>query len=557
MPLSNTVIRSYTPPTCTLEVFAQSSPLSRWMGKTVLKQLSFELRFDDPRLPEAHRVPIRGDRDQLEALSDAVTSYVQQLLQQSPENFWVSFSGTQKSSTALDQPELESSTKTLNSFSTQITGANIHLEPSSYLTHNLFLGSLANQASGSVIQLTLLQLFDLASALDEYSTDVMALPTLNNRSSDMRFPAWAPIAAVLVLAVGFLPVTWQYANNIRQKEQTAKTSDPKEVEMALKPSPPLTFPTPQAGLTTPATADNLLGSAPPLPTSTLPQAPLTVPSSSFGTVPSVLPNNPLTISQGTTPTLGRNGAMPSLGEASPKAIANAPSSKIPGQQIGTLPNVGQNLPGLNSQTNALPKRRNLPLGLSSNPTNLPLTISPVVPPSVPTIPNNSRVNTPTQGSRLTSEQLDDTISALQANSSANKPSSEPSSSKTGENNPFIDQLGGDVSDGQRLRKPPTSTEVATGTLFDTPQVAEAREYITKRWQPPAGLGQTLEYSLIVGIDGTIERIFPLNKAAREYVDSAGMPEVGKPFVSANKRGQNVRIRVVLSPDGKVQTFPDE
>ncbi|WP_323808706.1 hypothetical protein [Nostoc sphaeroides] len=99
--------------------------------------------------------------------------------------------------------------------------------------------------------------------------------------------------------------------------------------------------------------------------------------------------------------------------------------------------------------------------------------------------------------------------------------------------------------------------MATGTLFDTPQVAEAREYLTKRWQPPTGLGQTLEYSLIVSVDGTIERIIPLNKSARDFVDSAGMPEVGKPFVSANKRGQNVKIRVVLTPDGKVQTFPDE
>lgn len=203
MPLSNSVIRCYTPPTCTLEVFAQSSPLSRWMGKTVLKHLSFELRFDDPRLPEEHRVPIRGDREQLEALCDAVTSYVQEFLQQSPESFWVSFSGTQESNTALDEPELKSSTKTLNSFSTQIPGANIHLEPSSYLTHNLFLGSLANHSSGPVIKLSLLQLFDLASALDEYSTDVMALPTLNSTSSTLRFPAWAPIAAVLVLGIGF------------------------------------------------------------------------------------------------------------------------------------------------------------------------------------------------------------------------------------------------------------------------------------------------------------------------------------------------------------------
>ncbi|MEH2244157.1 DUF4335 domain-containing protein [Nostoc sp.] len=558
MPLSNSVIRRYTPPTCTLEVFAQSSPLSRWMGKTVLKHLSFELHFDDPRLPEENRVPIRGDRDQLEALCDAVTSYIQQFLQQSPESFSGSFSGTQQSSTALDEPELKSSTKTLNSFSTRLPGANIYLEPSSYLTHNLFLGSLANHSSGRVIQLSLLQLFDLASALDEYSTDVMALPTLNSTSStSLRFPTWAPVAAVLVLGVGFLPVTWQYANNIREKQQqTAKTADSAAVKTALEPSSSLNFPTPQPGLTT--RSDNLLGSTPPLSTSTLPQAPLIAPSSSFSTPPPLFPNNALTIAQGKTATLGSNRAMPSLREASPTASfstrrfanANAPSSKIPGQEIAILPNLGQNPTGLSPQASTLPQRRNLPPRLSSTTGSFSSNISPVSPPSLETIPNNNRGNTPAQPSTLDSQQLEEKINSLQPPSPGDKPSSELPSSGAAANNPFIDQLGD-------ARKAPTSTEVATGTLFDTPQVAEAREYLTKRWQPPTGLGQTLEYSLIVSVDGTIERIFPLNKAAREFVDSAGMPEVGKPFVSANKRGQNVRIRVVLSPDGKVQTFPDQ
>ena len=94
------------------------------------------------------------------------------------------------------------------------------------------------------------------------------------------------------------------------------------------------------------------------------------------------------------------------------------------------------------------------------------------------------------------------------------------------------------------------------TLFDTPQVAEAREYLNKRWQPPTGLSQALEYSLTLGIDGTIEKILPLNKVAREYIDSSGIPQIGKPFVSTNKSGQNLRIRVILNPDSKVQTFPE-
>jgi hypothetical protein len=532
MPLSNSVIRCYTPPTCTLEVLAQSSPLSRWMGKTVLKQLSFELRFDDPRLPEDRRVPIRGDRDQLEALCDAVTTYVQQFLQQSPESFWVTFSGPQESSNVLDEPEelkdLPSSSlsaKTLKSLTSQVTGTEIHLEPSSYLNHNLFLGSLANQVSGRVIQLSLLQLFDLASALDEYSADVMVLPTINSRSSSL-IPTWAPVAAVLVLALGLTPVTWQYANNIRQKQQrTAKTVAPTEAKIALETSPSLNFPTPQSGLIPP---DNFqsslppLGSAPGLPTSSLPPKPLISPSSNFSTksqisspnsslptttqspnsnfstTPLLSPKDPLTLPQTKTPTLPTNARSTAL-------------TKIPGQEIAIQPNLGQNPARPIPQTgNALPERQSLP----------------------------------------SSPQNDDSLGKLSA---ANKPSSDLSSSttspRTTENNPFIDRLG----DG---RKVPTPQNVATGTLFDTPQIAEAREYISKRWQPPARLRQTLEYSLLLSVDGKIERIFPLNKAAREFVDSAGMPNIGKPFVSANKTGQNLRIRVVLSPDGKVLTFPE-
>lgn len=527
MPLSNSVIRRYTPPTCTLEVLAQSSPLTRWMGKTVLKQLSFELRFDDPRLPEDRRVPIRGDRDQLEALCDAVTTYVQEFLQQSPESFWVTFSGPQESSKVLDESEesrdlhpVSLSAKTLKPLTSQIPGAEIRLEPNSYLTHNLFLGSLANQASGRVIQLSLLQLFDLASALDEYSADVMVLPTLSSSSSSVSFPTWAPVAAVLVLALGLTPITWQYANNIRQKQQqTAKTVEPTETDIAaLESSPSLNFSTPQSEF---IPQDNFqsslppLGSSPGLPTSSLPPKPPTSPNSAFSTKSQISPNSsllttpqspnsnfsstpllspkdPLTLPQTKTPTVPSN----------PKTTA---LTKIPGQETPIQPNLGQNPARSIPQAGiALPERQSSP----------------------------------------SSPQNDNSLGISAANKLSPELPSSTTPSRTPESNPFIDRLG----DGS---KNPTS-----GTLFDTPQIAEAREYITKRWQPPARLGQTLEYSVLLGVDGKIERIFPLNKAAREFVDSAGMPDIGKPFVSANKSGQNLRIRVVLSPDGKVQTFPE-
>ncbi len=553
MPLTNSVIRRYTPPTCTLEILAQSSPLSSWMGKTVLKQLSFELRFDDPQLPEERRIIIRGDRDQLEALCDAVISYVQQLLQQPPESFWVSFSGLKDSSKVPNDSELTDfdraslPTKTFPSFTSQIPGK-IYLESSSYLTHNLYLGFLANPVSGPVVKLTLLQLFDLATALDEYSTDVMALPTVNNRSYARQFPGWAPVAAVLVLGVGLLPITFQYANSIRQyKPQTAKKTAPNQEEIAQAPA--LDFPAPQPGLTPPDNLRSLpsIGTTPPFSTSTLPQQPLTSSNSSFSTKsqssisglpPASQPaaaNNTSNIPPGTIPGLSSN----QQGTA---------STTIPRQQIAIAPNLKQYSTQTNSQSEiALPYKRNLPPSLSSNTDSLSSNI-PVVPPSGANLPSNSSTLPPSYSS-IDPSQLETRINSSGTTSSNAKPSSKLASTTTSSGDSLAARLRSES-------KTPTSPQIATGTLFDTPQIAEARSVLTKRWQPPSGLRQTLEYSLIVGVDGTIERILPLNKSAREFIDSTGMPDIGKPFVSANRYGQNVRIRVVLSPDGKVQTFPE-
>jgi hypothetical protein len=96
------------------------------------------------------------------------------------------------------------------------------------------------------------------------------------------------------------------------------------------------------------------------------------------------------------------------------------------------------------------------------------------------------------------------------------------------------------------------------TLFDNiPQVAEVRSYFQKRWQPPSGLSQTLEYSLTLNADGSIQRIIPLGKAAGDFIDRTNIPLPGEPFVSAVDGGRNPSIRLVLTPDGKVSTFLEQ
>lgn len=520
MPLSNSIIRRYTPPTCTLEVLAQSSPLSRWMGKPVIKQLTFELRFDDPTLPEEQRVPIRGDRDQLEALCDAVTTYVQELLQRSPESFCFSFSGFEDSTKVSDDTELTDFqpepllAKTSNNFTSPISGSKIYLEANSYLTHNLYLGSLANQVSGDVIPLTLLQLFDLANALDEYTADVLALPMLNQNGSVVRFPTWVSVAAMFVIAIGLTPLTWQYASNLRTKQpQTAKTAESPESQFALQSPPEPNFPTLQPQLTPPNNSSSLpLTSTPALPpTTNLPTT--TQPSPSSDLAANSLESKPTS----------------SLPQTQIPSMSSNSSVNIPEPQIGIQSN-----PSLatNSSDLGLPVKRNLPPRPSSTPAPLP--------PPLATLPNASSSNAvPRLYSPVTSPQSEAGIS-----SSATTPSN------VADTNSLARRLS-----VTRNNRTPTEVSVnSNSTLFDTPQVAEARAFLQKRWQPPTGFDQTLEYSVIVAVDGSVQRIDPLGKAARENVDMAGMPAIGEQFVSANRYGRNTRIRVVLNPDGKVQTF---
>jgi hypothetical protein len=96
---------------------------------------------------------------------------------------------------------------------------------------------------------------------------------------------------------------------------------------------------------------------------------------------------------------------------------------------------------------------------------------------------------------------------------------------------------------------------ANSRLADSiPQVAEVRSYFQQRWKPPSGLTQTIEYSLSLNADGSIQRILPLGQAAGKYIDGTGIPLPGEPFVSPVEGSRNPTIRVVFTPDGKVDTF---
>lgn len=504
--LSNSVLHRYTPPTCTLEIVSSSSPLSRWMGRSVLKQLQFELRFDDPRLPEEQQVNIRGDRGQLEVLDEVVTTYVQDLLNSSPEQFNTIFSGGAISSDtpvssnpqvlgANDAPvlveephSLDSDTSALgvedtSKNSTATRFRKIFLQPGRGLSHNLFLGSLATEKTGAVIRLSVLQLFDLAIALDQYAADLVVLPT-PTRSVPV-LPAWTSIAAVLLLGVGLTTIV-QLFNRSDQRQQTATTISPGDQQsIALQPSP-----------TPPLSSLQTLPPPPPI-----------------GSIPSTNSVPPISVP-------GANPALPGAPRvnAPPTTLVNPSPRQTTPQQIVIKPTPRQDRSG--SITGETARRS----GARS--------------------PNSSVAIVPSPSPQTTPRNPNLEAALRQVNRGAVPPPAESNS-----NSP---------AQPSRLPSTPTTSKNPTRSAFDTiPQVAEVRGYFQQRWQPPASLKETLEYSIILSTDGSIQRIEPLGQAASTYIDRTDMPLPGESFVSPIQSGRTPRIRLVLTPDGKVQTFLEE
>lgn len=544
------VLRRFTPPTCTLEIQAKDSPLSRWAGQPVLKHLRFELSFDDPRQTEDRRVTIRGNRAQLESLCEAVSTYVQDFLVQSPQpqpvahrmpvgEPMVAAAAPAQAATIISPPQSPHPQTFVP-----------YLQPRGLLSHDLFLGHLATEETGPVVTLSALQLFDLATALDEYSAELVALPPLSRSQWLKNPPLWTRTAAIFLLGVGITAATLKLLN---QPSPTVISSAPAPTPLPTAPAPvpgtevlPVPTTPPTAGVPTPPP----LSSASPTPTGSpssilLSPAPLSTPTPfnarSSGVV--VVPRNPPGNSNPVftnlppiqqPPAQQRRAILqappPSNFPPIPKPPAEQPKSAIrnnlpfdpiPSSGGVSAPRIGQAAPGSIASTQG---------GNESASPNAPGI--PAAPPPLPNLPS---------------------LASLPAESSAAN-SSEPSSpGATRGSLASPARKRGSESGSDRAQT--SSDRAQDDRLFDTiPQVAQVRNYFQQQWKPPTGLTQSLQYYLRLNPDGSIDRIRPLGEASTKYIDRTGMPVPGKPFVSPIEGERNAHIRVVLGPDGKVETF---
>lgn len=339
MARSHSILRRYTPPTCTLEIIAKNSALSRWAGQPVVNNLQFQLSLDDPKLDREEWITVRGDRMQLAALGEAVSGYVQSFLGATPERVSVipvEADGAIATLPPAVAPHASMAPAPPNALS-------ISLQPKGLLNHELHWGDLATAETGAVTQLSTLQLFDLANALDDYATDVLELPERETRGWVKPFPSWAQVAAVVLVAVGLstsairlldgsgnltpaTPMTSQGASSSDQ--QIATQLPPAVVEKATPPvasNQKLPLPPPIGASPSPA---------PGQPSVTTPKSP--APSPASGTVsPNVVAAYPVPVVP-SAPTV-ITGTAETASPRSPGQSAPAPNTNADSVAVAPLP----------------------------------------------------------------------------------------------------------------------------------------------------------------------------------------------------------------------------
>ncbi|VXD24214.1 conserved hypothetical protein [Planktothrix serta PCC 8927] len=226
------IIRRYTPPTCTLEVQAKRSLISRLKHQPILEQFKFKLCFDDPRLPDADHITIEGDRTQLETLYQVIKNYIQNFL---------AFSQNLTRYPAL--VNLKSSTENTPAF-VVFDGdqSEIKIKPDGLLYHDLFLGNLSDNSAASFVHLSVLQLFDLADALEEYTTEADQLPNL--KSPEKTDSEWLKTILFIIISISCLTGLIKLINLYRQPQTQTATQPTQTVKIPppnLVPLPPPTL----------------------------------------------------------------------------------------------------------------------------------------------------------------------------------------------------------------------------------------------------------------------------------------------------------------------------
>ncbi len=85
---------------------------------------------------------------------------------------------------------------------------------------------------------------------------------------------------------------------------------------------------------------------------------------------------------------------------------------------------------------------------------------------------------------------------------------------------------------------------------------EVKEYFQDKWQPPENLKQSIEYRLQVSENGALTKITPVGQLASVFLEQVPIASTDEIITSSFTQISSATIRLILSPNGGVQTFAE-
>lgn len=606
--MSDPVLNRYTSDSWSLELSAESSPLSRWTRKPVVKDEHFRLSLLGFETGSAPISWLEGDRPLLDSLHQAVESYVQSNLQKPTQQ---PGRAPSDDGMALLEPETNVVPMVPAAGSSPGSGVNAHnpfkLESDRRVGHRLHYTQAGTQARS--LKLSTLQLADLLEVLDRWQGESMALPPEEAKTTiaavarpDFVIPTWGRVAASAAIALG-AATGGVYLLNSQPVSQTASVSGD--------------------ALESDAAADEF-GAFPQVssnPSGQLPNAP--VAGSQQFSAP-FLKQNPGQrfgdISEDSLPGL-ESGEVASADATLPDA-ASAASSSIDLDGIDTssissadflppaLPEANLGLPSSNFDVTPLPDTTIASAsGASAAPIAPEVATAPAPSLSVPNssfadaqaelaaaeadlkaqqaqiaaqdaeaaeaIANSNDVTTltpadlgisePLSGSESPEPSLSESPNVAQTsgNDVAFSGGTSGAASEAPATDAAADTLGpaqsaantaaraGSAASSEATAAKPAAAPVARAKPTGASQSAAVKNYFESRWSPPEELSQPLQYQLILSNEGSIEKMNPLSPAATQYSQEAGIPSVGDPFIPSSTDIQDATLVLTLGADGSV------
>jgi hypothetical protein len=487
MVINTSSFKRYTPPTCTLEIYHPHF-WGNWGAKTFPPQFSFQLHFDDPRLPKNDKSIILGDRNLLERLRERINEYISKYLES-------------------DSLEGESLTCALPLDNQEEF---ISISRDSAYRHRLFYQCFFPKEETLEVILTNTQLFDFVNALSAYHRDATK-PIFDKGESMASHIGLSITITALAFALGG-GIWWRYERQMADTIPIDRTTEiiPSNIEDVIPP-------TPLDGNTLPSIV------APEVPENLKNREPLLPP--------------PATITQPPQPE-NTNIANNSI-ENSNNNLAPSPQANLiivpppPAPAISNLPSP----PPLDTATPNIISLQPSPSAVtpSFQPTK------PLTPPSPPQYP-----------SRLS------TLPTLQSNNSEVATTAKlpkPSNNLA----PAINSLNS-VSPNVIENSPQFSQQISRldSSLNDKKSggivSSDVKQYFEGKWQPPENLRQSIEYRLKFNQNGSLAKVTPVGQVAIVFLDRTGIPLLGEKITSSFADQEQVTVRLILSPNGNVQTF---